>query len=148
VALGNAQATTIGFEGVAPAGGLVNVNPAAPYTEAGFTFTPTNGSSAVFDSAAVADFPGDATDWFGFMENNIITMSGPSSFNLDSMLMGASTLASGPTSITVLGHLSAGGTLSLTFLNLSVATLETFNWSGLSSVGSASPTTAASTTSE
>jgi PEP-CTERM motif-containing protein len=135
LALGaQAQATTIGFEGFAPGGGLVNINPGAPYSESGFTFTPTNNQSAVFDSAAATDFPGDTTDFFGFQENNIITMTGPSAFNLDSLLLGQNTLGGGPTSITLVGHLAGGGSLNATFANLTTATLETLNWSGLSSV--------------
>ena len=135
LALGaQAQATTIGFEGFAPAAGLVNISPAVPYSESGFTFTPSNNQSAVFDSAAATDFPGDTTDFFGFQENNIITMTGPSAFNLDSLLLGQNTLAGGPTSITVVGNLAAGGSINATFANLTTATLATLNWSGLSSV--------------
>jgi len=129
-----AQATTIGFEGFAAAGAVANVNPAAPYTESGFTFTPTNNQSAVFDSAAITDFPGDTTDFFGFEENNIITMTGPATFSLDSVLLGQNTLASGPTSITLVGNLAAGGSLNATFVNVTTATLVTLNWTGLSSV--------------
>jgi hypothetical protein len=127
-----ASASIITFENFAPAGGLVNVNVLAPYTEAGFTLTPTNAQSAVFDSAAILDFPGDTTDFFGFGESNLITLSGPAPFILNSLLMGPNTGSSTPTvSVTLLGTLSGGGTLTATFAGLSTATLETLNWADL-----------------
>jgi PEP-CTERM motif len=122
------------FENVAPLGSLVNVSPAAPYTESGFTLTPTNFDSAVFDAAAFSDFPGDSTDWFGWAEGNVITLTGPSPFSLASVLLGPSTIGSGLTSITVLGNLSGGGTVNATFADLTTATLATLNWSNLASV--------------
>jgi hypothetical protein len=129
------SASTITFENVAPAGGLVNVNVLAPYTEAGFTLTPTNAQSAVFDSAAIIDFPGDTTDFFGFGETNLITLSGPAPFILNSLLIGPTTGSSTPTiSMTLLGTLSGGGTLTATFAGLATATLETLNWANLTSV--------------
>jgi hypothetical protein len=127
-------ATIIDFEGYAPPGSLSNVNPAEPYTEDGFTLTPTNASSAVFDSAASVDFPTDTTDWFGFAESNIITLSGPSPFTLESLLLGPSTLSSGSTSITLVGNISGGGTFTETFSGLTTSTLQTLNWSNLTSV--------------
>jgi hypothetical protein len=131
----DAAATIIGFEGVALPAFLENVNPAAPFTESGFTLTPSNGQSAVFDSAASADFPGDLTDWFGFEENNLITLTGPAPFSLQSVLLGPSTIASAPlTTITMVGNLNGGGTLVATFAGLTTATLETLNWSNLTSV--------------
>jgi len=130
----NATATTITFEGFAPGGGLVNVSPVTPYTEAGFTFTPTNASSAVFDSAAGTKFIGDTTDWFGFAASNTITMTGPSPFSLSSLLLGPSTLGTGVTSITLVGSLAGGGSLNATFSNLAAATFESLNWSNLTSV--------------
>ena len=131
----SASASSITFENVAPAGGLVNVSPVAPYTEAGFTLTPTNVQSAVFDSAALVDFPGDTTDFFGFAETNLITLSGSAPFFLNSLLIGPNTASSTPTvSMTLLGTLSGGGTLTATFAGLSTATLETLNWANLTSV--------------
>jgi hypothetical protein len=130
-----ASALTITFENVAPAGGVVNVNVLTPYTEAGFTFQPLNLNSAVFDSAAVTDFAGDTTDFFGFGETNQITLSGPAPFILNSLLIGPSTLSSTPTvSMTLLGTLFGGGTLTATFAGLSTATLATLNWANLASV--------------
>ena len=88
-----ASAATITFENFAPAGGLVNVNVVAPYTEAGFTLTPSSVQSAVFDSAAAVDFPGDTTDFFGFAEINLITLTGPAPFILNSLLVGPITVS-------------------------------------------------------
>ena len=34
----------------------------------------------MFDSAALVDFPGDTTDFFGFGETNLITLSGSAPF--------------------------------------------------------------------
>ena len=131
----HAHAVMITFEGFAPAAGLINVNPAAPYSEAGFTLTPTNAQSAVFDSAAVVDFPGDSTDFFGFVETNSIRLTGPVPFTLSSVLMGPSTLAlAAAVSITVVGNLSGGGTSTASFAGLSTATLATLNWTDLASV--------------
>ena len=130
-----ASALTITFENVAPAGSVLNVNPAAPYAEAGFTLTPTNANSAVIDSANVVDFPGDTTDFFGFAEGNLITLSGSAPFTLNGLLVGPNTVSSTPTvSMTLLGTLSGGGTLTATFAGLSTATSETLNWANLTSV--------------
>jgi len=76
--------------------------------------------------------PGDTTDFFGFGESNLITLSGPAPFILNSLLMGPNTGSSTPTvSVTLLGTLSGGGTLTATFAGLSTATLETLNWADL-----------------
>ena len=123
------------FEGFAPAGGVVNVNPAVPYVESGFTLTPSNSLSAVFDSAAAVDFPGNSTsDFFGFMEGNIVTLTGPSPFQLVSVLLGPSSLAGSPASITLVGNLFGGGFLNTTFANLTTATPAVLDWGNLSSV--------------
>jgi hypothetical protein len=130
-----AAAVVITFEGFAPAGGLVNVNPSAPYSEAGFTLTPTNAQSAVFDSAAVLDFPGDATDFLGFGETNVIRLTGPVPFTLNSVLMGPTTgAAAGSIAMTLVGNLSGGGTLTAMIGGLSTATVATLNWTNLASV--------------
>ena len=74
-------------------------------------------------------------DFFGFDETNPITLSGPAPFTLNSLLIGPSTISSTPTiSMTLLGTLSAGGTLTATFAGVSTATLETLNWANLTSV--------------
>ena len=100
----SASAATITFENVAPAGGLVNVNVVAPYTEGGFTLSPSGVQSAVFDSAAAVDFPGDTTDFFGFAEINLITLTAPAPFILNSLLIGPTTASSTPAiSMTLLG---------------------------------------------
>src|SRR5262249_30716757 len=125
----------IQFEGFAPAGGLVNVNPGAPYTEAGFTFTPLNSSSAVFDANAAVDFPGNsASSFLGFQETNTITMTG-GVFSLASVLIGRSTLPACPAiNATITGHLFGGGTLTTTLTGLTTATTATLNWNGLADV--------------
>ena len=123
------------FEGFAPAGGGVNVNPAVPYVESGFRLTPSNSLSAVFDSAAAVDFPGNSnSDFFGFIQGNIITLTGPSPFQLVSVLLGPSSLAGSPASITLVGNLFGGGSLNTTFANLTTATPALLDWSNLSSV--------------
>ena len=74
-------------------------------------------------------------DFFGFDETNPITLSGPAPFTLNSLLIGPSTISSTPTiSMTLLGTLSVGGTLTATFAGVSTATLETLNWANLTSV--------------
>jgi PEP-CTERM motif len=131
----SASALMITFENFAPPGAVINVNPAAPYTEAGFTLTPTNALSAVFDSAADVDFPGNTTDFFGFEESNVITLTGPAPFTLNSLIIGPTTISSTPTiSMTILGNVLGGGTLTGTFAGLSTATSETLNWANLTSV--------------
>lgn len=137
VAAGWAQAEVITFENFAPPGGLVNINPAFPYNEAGFRLTPSNDQSAVFDSAAGVDMPGNTTDFFGFAENNIITLTNIAGapFNLNSVLLGPLTIAGGPSSMTLVGNFAAGGSITRTFSALTTATLVTFSdFNDLSSV--------------
>lgn len=127
----------IDFEGFAPAGNLTNISPALPYTEDGFTLTPTTDQSAVFDSAASADMIGNVTDWFGFQENNIPTLTltgGGAPFSLQSILIGPSTIGSGLISMVISGSLSGGGTVVANFGDLSTATLAVLNWGNLESV--------------
>ena len=116
VAAGRAQGDVITFENFAPPGGVVNVNPASPYSEAGFRLTPTNAGSAVFDAAAVFDMPGNTTDFFGFAEGNIITLTNVAGvpFNLSSLLLGPTTLAASPSvTITLVGNFAGGGSHDL-----------------------------------
>jgi hypothetical protein len=134
-----AQASLIDFEGFAPAGGLVNISPGSPYTENGFTLTPTNASSAVFDSAAANTMIGNNTDWFGFAESNtpILTLTSGSGvpFTIHDLLIGPSTIASGtPISMRIVGNLNGGGTVGATFNGLTTATNAFLNWSNLDSV--------------
>ena len=129
------MASEIQFEGFAPPGGLANISPGGPYTEAGFTLTPTDTNSAVFDAAFTGDrFPGDTTSWFGFAADNTITMTGPSPFNLASVDIGPSSLGSGNINATITADLFGGGTLSTTFTGLTSDTRETLNWTGLTDV--------------
>jgi hypothetical protein len=120
------------FEGVAPPGGGINVTPSAPFVESGFQLTPTTGESAVFDSGLI----GDSTSFFGFAAGNTITLTDTSAptFSLNSLLLGPSTLGSFKVDITLVGHISGGGTESQTFTGLTTATLETLNWTNLTSV--------------
>jgi hypothetical protein len=121
------------FEGVAPPGSLVNVNPAAPYHESGFTLTPSNANSAVFDAGAVSKFAGDSTSWFGFASNNLITLTGPVAFDLESMLIGPSTIGSGVINFTITGQIFGGGSVSVTYNNLTTATDEVIGFTDLQS---------------
>jgi hypothetical protein len=125
--------TVITFEGFAPPGVVVNVNPLSPYTEAGFTFTPSNGNSAVFDSAATDKLLGGSTSWFGFAGDNVITLTGPVPFDLDSALIGPISFGSGNVNLTITGNLFGGGTVSVTFSNLTTATSEVIGFHGLQS---------------
>lgn len=137
VAAGRAQGDVITFENFAPPGGLVNVNPASPYSEAGFRLTPGNNQSAVFDAAAVVDMPGNITDFFGFAESNIITLTNVAGvpFNLSSLLLGPISIAAGPVSITLVGNFAGGGSLTRTFSVLTTATPVTlFDFINLTSV--------------
>ncbi|MFL6446778.1 MAG: PEP-CTERM sorting domain-containing protein [Bryobacteraceae bacterium] len=130
-----ASAALITFEGFAPANSLINISPSSPYREAGFTLTPSNANSAVFGPSAASTFSGDPTSWFGFAGGNLITLTGPAQFDVASFLAGRSTISTVPTiSLTVVGHQFGGGTLSTTFSGLGAATLETLNWTNLSSM--------------
>ena len=125
------------FEGFAPAGGLINVSPATPYTEAGFTLTPSNASSAVFDATAAVDMPGNSnSSFFGWAENNIITLTrnGGGTFSLDSVLLGPSSVAAGPASVTLAAFFFGGSTANMTFPNLMTATLAAVGWTNLTHV--------------
>lgn len=126
-----AGAGVVTFEGFAPPGGLSNVSPGSPYSEAGLTFTPATGASAVFDAGDTAKFPGDSTSWYGFAADNLITVTGTSPFTLDSILVGPSTIGSGNTTVQFQGDVAGGGTLTASFTGLTTATLETFHWAGL-----------------
>jgi hypothetical protein len=138
VAAGWAQGEVITFEDFATPGSLININPAFPYNEAGFRLTPTNINSAVFDSAALVDMPGNATDFFGFAENNIITLTNNAGvpFTLSSLRLGPLNIAGGlSVSITLIGNFAAGGFITRTFSALSNSTLVTFtDFNDLSSV--------------
>lgn len=137
---GEVSAAVITFEGYAPPGGLVNVNPLAPYTEAGFTFAPTNGSSAVFDSASTGGSTGNGTDIFGFQGNtNPITLTltagsgGP--FNLTSLDIGRLPFGAPSVTHTITGTPAGGGSpLVATFSGIVNPTSITLNWTNLSSV--------------
>jgi hypothetical protein len=138
IGAGWAQGEVITFEDFAPPGSVINVNPAFPYNEAGFRLTPTTISSAVFDSAALADMPGNSTDFFGFAENNIITLTNNAGvpFSLSSLRLGPLNIAASlSVSVTLVGNFAAGGFITRTFSALSTSTLVTFSdFNDLSSV--------------
>ena len=127
----NSEAAVIDFENFAPVGNLVNINPQFPYAEKGFTLTPSNSASAVFDPLAISKFPGDNTAWFGFAAGNTITLTGPSPFDLDGALIGPSTIGSGITSLMIIGHVVDGSLLNVTFSNLTTATQELIGFDNL-----------------
>lgn len=132
-----ASVITIDFEGVAPIGGLVNVNPGAPYFEDGFTITPTDSQSAVFDAAAANSMIGNVSDWFGFAASNTptLTLTAPTGpFSLIDVLIGPSTIGASSIDMTIIGHIFGGGTVSSTFTSLTTATVATLNFSNLASV--------------
>ena len=82
------------------------------------------------------DMPGNATDWFGFDEGNVLTLTaGGAPFDLGTLVAGPSTLATFPTiNLTLEGTQAGGGTLSRTFFELSTATLLSLDWTGLTSL--------------
>ena len=132
-----ATGTVLQFEGVAAAENLINVSPASPYSESSFTLTPTNDRSAVFDSAAPTQMPGNSTDFFGFAESNTITLTrdGLMPFNLLSLDVGLSTAAINPSiTMTLIGSVNGGGSMSTQFSGISSSTTKVLNWSNLSSV--------------
>jgi hypothetical protein len=133
---GFAAAQTITFENVAPAGGVHNVGPSTPYTESGFTFTPSTALSAIFDSAGSVQMPGDTTDFFGFAPGNIVTLTraGGGVFGLASLLAGPSSLAGGSTSLTMTAYPAGGVPVVLTPPDLATATLISPNWTNLTHV--------------
>lgn len=129
-------AVTLDFEGYAPPGGIVAVTPGSPYAHAGFVITPSNSSSGVFDSANISSMIGNSTDWLGFGEPNLLTLTfGGGTFDLVDLLIGPSTLASiTPIDMTITGHFPGGGSVSVTFANLATATLASVNLVGVVSV--------------
>ena len=132
-----AAGVSIGFEGFAPPGSSVNVPTASPYMEAGFTLTPTNNLSAVFDSTSPFTMSGNTTDWFGFNELNMpsLTRTGGGTFDITSVLIGPSSAASSPPiSMTIEGFLSGGGSITSMFSGLNTATTANLNWTNLVSV--------------
>lgn len=113
------------------------MNPSDPYTEAGFTFTPFNGESALFGfvPSYPSLFPGDDTRFLLFDANNTITLTGPVPFSLDSALIGptAYPFGNGPLDLTIIGNVLGGGTVSVTFYNLTTATEEVIGFENLQS---------------
>lgn len=129
--MSTAHATVIDFEGFALSGGLRSLGPGVAYNEDGFALTPTNEQSAVFGATNATDMPGNTTSFLGFHETNIITLTGAAPFDLTSVLIGKSTLASIAPSLTIAGLLFGGGSIDATFENLTTATLAVLNWTNL-----------------
>jgi len=131
-----AQAVTLTFENFAPPGSGVNINPASPYTEAGFTVSVSNPLAAVVDSAAATNMPGNLTDFFAFDTSNTATLTFTGgAFDLASLLIGPYVPATTPPiNMTIIGTLAGGGTLTATFTGLTTATTANLNWVGLQNV--------------
>ena len=139
----SSQADTIMFQGVATTFSptwVVQVTPSSPYTEDGYTFTPLNNQSAITSYAYPSrTFPGDGTDWFGFNAGNTITMATATpggTFSIGSLDVGpdsAAVSSNGFTDVTVDGYVGSTLTYTQTFTDLTTETLETLNWTGLSS---------------
>lgn len=134
-ASGTAHAVLIDFEGFAPPGGLVNINPGSAFVDGQFTITVTDGQSAVFDSAAGSQMIGNSTDWFGFAESNtpsLVLTSPLGVFELSSVLVGPSTIASvADISVTITGTTADGGNLVSNQTGLTTATQVNLDWTNL-----------------
>lgn len=132
------KAADLNFENFASPGGLTNISPGSPYFEAGFRIAPTNGSSAVFDSANTSQMIGNSTDWFGFQEDNTPSLTLTAStgrFNIQDLLIGPTTIASSSViNMTITGSNFGGGSVSSTFTGLSTATTASLNWTDVISV--------------
>jgi PEP-CTERM motif len=120
--------TIFTFEGIAPPGGT---NKSLTYSESGFTLSPSNLQWLVFDSADFYRLPGDTTSWLGFAAGNTITLTGAGVFNLDSAVIGPSTIGSGIVNFTVTGFIHGGGTVSTTFSGLTAAIDEPIGFANL-----------------
>src|SRR5688500_9461516 len=122
-AAATSSAAVIGFEGVAPPGG-VDI-PAVPYAEAGFTFTSNlaGAINGIFDSAnPVAHTNG--TDVFGWCAESclglqVITVVGPGSFSISSIdisyLFAGEPIPPG-LAVNLVGHFSGGGSIATSLL--------------------------------
>ena len=135
--LSSASAAILEFENVAPNGSLVNVNPAAPYTEDDFTITPTTNQSAVFDANAAFVMVGRNSSWLGADESNSLMLTGgpTGAFDLISLIVGPSTIAASQSINFTIMTTDVNSMVSmLTFNNLVSATLLNLNLTNLVSV--------------
>jgi hypothetical protein len=134
-AVAPASAQVITFEGAAPPGGQINP---LVYTESGFNISGLNTAWAIFDAASPYDMPGNSNSSFlGWGESNVMTLvrADAAPFLLESVLIGRSTIASGPaTTVNITGNFVAGGPITMTYPGLATATLAQLNWTGLTSV--------------
>jgi PEP-CTERM motif len=129
------RATVIGFEGVVPAGGSQGYTAAAPYTEAGFTLTPTTAETVFSYAPGAADYLlGDGSAALGFEPGNSITLTGTAPFDLQSYDFGQLLVSAGYANISVTGKILGGGTYIDTHDGFASATTETVNWTNLTSV--------------
>lgn len=130
---GNVHASLIDFEGFSSS--VTNVSTTVPYTEDGFTITPTNADSAVFDSTNSSDMVGNSSDWFGFSDSNTPSLTrAAGTFGLLDVLIGPSTVGGGVVDMSITGNVSGGGTLTSTFSGLTTATTAALGWNNLLSV--------------
>jgi hypothetical protein len=137
VAKANAvNGATLGFEGVAPAGGSVV---ATNYSESGFKLT-YSGGALVLDSGNPATMVGNNSDWFGFDPHSpnpvtLTTVSGQP-FSLTSLNVGPSTHPTPvvPVDFSFEGTLATGGTVNASLTGLTTSTVASLNWDSLSSV--------------
>ena len=133
----NSPASVITFEGFATSGSIVNVNPNAPYQEAGYTLRPLNVAAAVFGPGYPGPpLPGDETSTFGFSVGNTLTLTGPVPFDLNTALIGRLNYAAVSTSsgtLTIVGNIAGGGTLTVTIPNLGDAAQQVIGMTNLRS---------------
>ncbi len=136
-------ANTITFEGIAPDGGLRNISPTDPLQRDGYLFSDVLGEAAVFSPTSGYNMIGDPTAVLGFAASETITLTalGAGPFDLVRLLMGPSNIGSLMTDVTITGYLDGTGmTETKTFMGLTTATLETLDWTDLSSVTFAATT--------
>ena len=126
-------ATVITFEGFAPDDNRINVNPAAPYTESEFILSVINDRSAVFGpDAEIVQLQGASSAWFGFSEENLVTLTGPGVFNIHSIDVGISTGADTTvTNVSLSGFRQGQLVESRVVAGVSVLQSIELNWTGI-----------------
>ena len=133
----NSFATVINFEGLAKSGSIVNVNPSAPYQEAGYTLRPLNVAAAVFGPGYPGPpLPGDDTSIFGFSVGNTVTLTGPAPFDLNTAVIGRlnyATVSTSNATLTIVGNIAGGSTVTVTISNLGAAAEQVIGMTNLQS---------------
>lgn len=127
------------FEGALRAGVAMNVRPADPYAEAGLTFLPAIGESAIISTSnADVRMLGNDSDWLIMSPANQITLRpsfGTGTFRLSSLRLGPTSIGTGSAvSVSIVGHRADGSTLSQTFASIATATTVDLGWSGLKGI--------------